>query len=647
MRGSIAMGRAGLAGVSLVVLMTCAGQAQARNEGACDDAQPSLSDLRQLSIEDLAKVQVTSVSKSPEAVADAPAAIYVINDQAIARSGAGSLAEVLRLAPNLQVAASDSQTYAITARGFNESSSTANKMQVLIDGRTVYTPLFSGVFWDVQNVFLEDLDRIEVISGPGGALWGANAVNGVINVTSRGSADTQGGLIAVNGGTVWTGLRARYGGGAGGPMTWRVYGMYDERGPSARPSGREAFDDNQIAQGGFRADWGGGDDAFTLQGDAYRGSTEQPPAGIAEPKVSGGNLLGRWVRTDGGGAVLEVQAYYDKARRTLSSRARAGVETLDLDLRYALAPIGSQTLTFGGGYRVSDDSFTPAPGGSFLDPADRRLQWSNLYAQDEIAVSDSLRLTLGLKLEHNSYSGWEYMPTARLAWKPTDTTLLWAAVSRAVRTPSRVDRDLYSAVLGGGPSFVSEKLVAYELGYRGRPFRSLSLSVSAFYNDYDDLRTIDAPPGGGLPLTIANSKRGRAWGLEAWADYAVTDRWRLSAGVSTLHKDLELKPGSRDLAGLALAGNDPDWQAQLRSSLDVTDRVSFDVSLRSVASLPRPAVPGYTEANARLAWRYSDRGELSISGANLLSDRHLEFLNASIAQRQIRRGVSIGLRQVF
>jgi iron complex outermembrane receptor protein len=635
------MRRTGLAGVSLAALMVCASQAQAR-----DDAQPSLEDLRQLSIEDLANVQVTSVSKSAEPVSAAPAAIYVITSRDISRSGADSLANALRLAPNLQIAASDSQTYAITARGFNESTSTANKLQVLIDGRTVYTPLFSGVFWDVQNVMLEDVDRIEVISGPGGALWGANSVNGVINVTSRSAADTQGGLFAANGGNAWSGVRARYGGMAG-EAAWRVYATYDQRGPSLRPSGNEARDENDLLQGGFRTDWNSGPDRFTLQGDAYSGSTEKPPAGLVGPSVSGGNLLGRWTRNTEAGATFEAQAYYDSASRTVSSRVSAKVDTLDLDLRYSLPAMGAQTFTLGGGYRVSNDEFKPGPGTAYLIPDSRRLQWGNVYLQDELALAETLRLTLGLKLEHNSYTGWEYMPTARIAWRPSDTVLLWGAVSRAVRTPSRFDHDLNSVVLGGGPDFEAERLVSYELGYRGRPVGPISLSVSLFYNDYDDLRTLEMTPVTILPFTVKNGREGHTYGLEAWADYAVTDRWRLSAGLSTLHKDLKLKPGSLDVGGATLTGNDPDYQAQLRSSLDLGARVSFDVDLRSVASLPSPAVPAYVEADARLAWRYSDRGELSISGSNLLDEAHLEFLNSSIAERLIRRSFTIGLRQVF
>lgn len=633
----------GLAGVSLLALslLAFAGEAQAR-----DDAQPTLADLRQLSIEDLANVQVTSVSKSPETVAGAPAAIYVISDQAISRSGADSLANLLRLAPNLQVAASDSQTYAITARGFNESTSTANKLQVLIDGRTVYTPLFSGVFWDVQNAMPEDLDRIEVISGPGGALWGANAVNGVINVTSKSAADTQGGLLAANAGQTWNSLRGRYGGMAG-DAAWRVYAMYDERGPSRRPSGREARDENRILQGGFRTDWGAGADRFTLQGDAYGGSTERPPGGRVSPEVSGGNLLGRWTRRGDEGAVFEAQAYFDDAYRMVSSKANARVDTFDLDLRYSPAPIGIHSLTLGGGYRLSTDEFRPGPGTAYLKPDSRRLQWGNLYLQDEMALTDRLRLTLGLKVEHNSYTGWEYMPTARLAWRPDEGMLLWAAVSRAVRTPSRYDRDLYSVVLGGGANFQSETLVSYELGYRGRPVGPVSLSVSLFYNDYDDLRTLEVTVPTVLPFTVANGREGSTYGLEAWADWAVTDRWRLSAGLSTLHEDFRLKPGSLDIGGTALTGNDPDYQAQLRSSLDIGSSVTLDVDVRSVGALPSPRVPAYVEADARLAWRYSDRGELSISGVNLLDDAHLEFLNSSIAERRIRRSFSIGIRQVF
>jgi iron complex outermembrane receptor protein len=629
-------------GVALAVL------ASAAAAETVDSASPPLPDLDQMSIEDLANLEVTSVSRKPESVSGAAAAIYVINGEAIRRSGALNLPEALRLAPNLQVAANDSSTFAISARGFNHSTSTANKLQVLVDGRTVYTPLFSGVFWDVQNVFMEDLDRIEVISGPGGTLWGANAVNGVINVTSRAASETQGGFLTVGGGTAFTSLRARYGGGLGPGGAWRVYALYDQRGPSARPSGLEAFDQNDILQGGFRADWGTGRDGFTLQGDVYAGSAERAPSAAVAPTVSGGNLLGRWTRTASGGAVLEVQAYLDHTARTASSRVASSIDTADLALQYRLASRGAHDITFGGGHRIADDRFTPRPGTAYLAPAGRTQAWTNAYVQDEIRLGPTVRLTLGVKVEKNSYTGVEAMPSGRLVWQPSDRTMLWGAVSRAVRIPARFDRDLYNGViLAGGPDFESERLTAYEIGYRGRPTAALSLSISAFFNDYDDLRTVEATPLTVFPLVVRNGMEGSTQGVEAWADLAINPRWRISAGLSTLRKDLHLKPGSADVFGIAYAGNDPERQAQLRTSIDLTRSLQFDATLRAVDDLASPAVPGYVEADARLAWRISDATELSVSGANLLHSQHLEFVNSALPRREIRRTVFVALRRVF
>jgi len=369
---------------------------------------------------------------------------------------------------------------------------------------------------------------------------------------------------------------------------------------------------------------------------------------VVEPVVSGGNLLGRWTRTASRGGVFELQAYYDRTARTVSSRAAATVDTADLSLQYRLTPWGAHDITLGGGYRVANDRFTPGPGTAFLTPARRRQAWTNAYVQDEIRLGETVKLTLGVKFEDNSYTGLESMPSGRLTWQPTDRTMVWGAVSRAVRIPSRYDRDLQNGVLlAGGADFGSERLTAYEIGYRGRPASFMALSVSAFYNVYDDLRTVESTPVTVFPLVVRNGMEGSTYGVEAWADFAVSSRWRISAGASTLHKDLRLKPGSRDVFGIAYAGNDPDYQAQLRTSVDLTRTLQFDAGLRAVAELANPAVPGYVEADARIAWRVSDATEVSVSGGNLLNDHHLEFVNGAIPRREVRRTVFVALRRVF
>ncbi len=600
----------------------------------------TIEQLRDLSIEQLANVDVTSVSRRPQPLSQAPAAIYVITNDDIRRSSATSLPEALRLAPNLQVARVDSSTYAITARGFNQSTATANKLLVLVDGRTIYSTLFSGVFWDQQNVLLDDLDRIEVISGPGGTLWGANAVNGVINIVSRSSADTQGVLVDARYGEFDKSVGARFGGHIGDDATFRVYAMGFERGPSQRPrKDIEAHDSWENAQGGFRFDWGKGADVVTVQGDMFHGDFEDHRRERDQAAIGGGNVLGRWSHTFGDGSVLTAQSYYDKAWQDAGTGIRAEVDTYDFDAQYAFHLGSAHDVVTGGGYRSVQDSYSPGKNTQFLTPPARTLEFANVFGQDTVSLTDSLKLIFGLKLENNSYTGLEFMPDARLAWQVSDTALLWAAVSRAVRTPSRVDRDLYVAgVLAGGPDFDCEKLIAYEIGYRGQPLSTLTLSVSAFYNVYTDLRTVESPPPTGFPLLIANGMEGEGYGIEAWATYAVTSWWRLSAGLSTIHKDLRLKSGSTDIGGFTLAGNDPSYQAQARSSMN-WGPVEFDVFVRHVDRLPDPPVDSYTEINARLGWHITPSLEIAVAGSDIVDPMHQEFSSPTLPKRLINRSL--------
>ncbi|WP_340644414.1 TonB-dependent receptor [Phenylobacterium sp.] len=608
----------------------------------------ALTDLSRLSLEELAHVEITSVSKRPEALSGAPAAIYVIAGDDIQLSGADNLPEALRLAPNLQVARLNASSYGISARGFNHSTATANKLQVLVDGRSVYTPLYSGVFWDAQGVMLDDIERIEVISGPGGTLWGANAVNGVINVITRKTADTQGGLVNLTAGSDDTVANLRYGGRFGETGAFRVYGMAADYGESRTTAGGGGRDSWDRAQAGFKFDWGGTDDRFTLQADVYEGSSNPLAGARAEGVIGGANLLGRWVHNPEGGGVLETTVYYARDDRTITSGIKDSLDVYNLDLQFALPTRGRHTIVVGGGYRQNQDNFRGGFRTSFLDPASRTTRLGNLFAQDEIALRDDLILTLGLKLEHNSYTGLEYMPNARLAWRPSDHALIWGAVSRGVRTPSRFDRDLINpGLVAGGRAFVSEELVAYELGYRGQPAPNLSISVSAYFNVYDNLRTAEASTAAVFPLVIKNGMRGETYGVEAWATWQVREGWRLSAGASALHKDLSLDPASRDIFGVDFAGNDPDYQLSLRSHMNLSPTVGLDLDLRSIDGLKSPAVPAYTELDARLAWRVSDQVELAVVGENLLNDQHLEFVNGSLARREIPRSVRASLRWGF
>jgi iron complex outermembrane receptor protein len=599
-------------------------------------------DLSRFSIEELGQIEITSVSKRAEPINHAASAIYVITNDDIRRSGALSLPEALRLAPNLEVARIDALDYSITARGFGGFEA-ANKLLVLIDGRSVYSPLYSGVDWDQQHVLLDDVDRIEVISGPGGTLWGANAVNGVINVTSRSAEDTQGVLIGGALGTMDSDIRLRYGGHLG-DAAFRVYGTAFKRGDlrtAADANAKDGWDGGQV---GFRADWSGDRDALTLQGDAHDSSIDESQ-GVAAGSVRGGNVLGRWTRQVADGSV-EIQAYYDRAQREARLVFDA-VDAWDLQVQHTLPVMRGHQLIWGGGYRVTEDDFHLLGGGQLLTPASRRVSVASLFAQDQIALRPDLALTVGVKIEDNSFTKPEALPSVRLAWQRSDRQMLWAAVSRAVRSPSRVERDFAIPGLTTPGLFESETLVAYEAGYRGRPLENFSFSASLFYNRYDDLRTNDLTPPGTFPGFVGNSLKGETYGAEIWGDYAVRDWWRLSAGLTALHKDFKLKPGSLDISGQESEGVDPDAWAKARSQMKLTDTVDLDLSLRAYDDVPVSkaggyvGAPAYVEADARLAWRARQGLELSVSGANLLHDRHVE---ASEARRNaIPRSVYVGL----
>ena len=604
-------------------------------------------DLSQLSLEQLANLEVTGVSRQADPLSKAPGAIYVITANDVHRSGADTLPEILRLAPNLEVARTSAGTYGISARGFNQQDATANKLLVMIDGRTVYSPLFSGTFWDVQNVVPEDIDRVEVISGPGGTLWGSNAVNGVINVVTKSSRDTQGTWIAGKGGSLDQRLSLQHGGSIDDNLSYRIYGNYTHTGASVTATGADGGDAIDMMQGGFRADWAQDQDSITLQGDAYNGFQQNPASFVLKNQTRGGNVLGRWTRNFSDNSELKVQLYFDNAYRQLISGIMADVDTYDMDAQYSFN-FGSNDFVAGGGYRAINDNFQKGPATAALIPASKSLALVNGFAQDKITLAKDVNLTLGLKLESNSYTGLEVMPDARLAWDVTDKDLLWASISRAVRTPSRFDRELFTpGVFAGGPNFDSEDLMAYEVGYRGQPFDNLSFSMSAFYNVYDNLRTVEATTPAVFPLQVMNNMRGNTYGVEAWGTFDATDWWRLSAGVNYISKDLSLKPGSRDIFGVAFPGNDPDYQLSLRSSMNLTSNVTFDWDMRYVPALPAPFIPAYVEANARLGLRLNKDIEFSIVGSNLFEDHHAEFLNPSIAARQIPRSVSAGINWEF
>ena len=603
---------------TLVVLgaLITAGRAHAQ----IPDSVPGA--LKRLSLEQLMAVEVSSVSRRPERLSETASAVQVITRDDIRRSGATRLPEALRLATNLEVDQLDASQWAISARGFN--SPLANKLLVLIDGRTVYTPLFAGVFWDQQDVLLEDIEQIEVISGPGATAWGANAVNGVINIRTRPAEDTHGLLAVAGGGTELHGLGAvRYGAAIGSTAHVRVYGKYWDRDGAALLSGQDLADDWTLGQGGLRLDWNASPaDLLTVQGDLYRDRSRSDLTPTDDAVARGRNLLARWSRRLSDLSDLKVQAYVDRVHRKVPGSYDDVLNTYDVDAQHRIVLAGSHDVVWGVGYRRVEDDF--GPGRVAFEPRRITLETFSGFAQDEIALRDRLHLTLGAKLEHNEYTDLEFQPSARLAWKAAERQTVWAAVSRAVRTPSRLDRDY---VFLPGNAFQSEKLLAYELGYRAQAAERLSLSVSTFYHDYDDLRSIEPAPSGPVPVRLANGQKGEAYGVELLARYQATDWWQLQVGHTELRVEIRPEPGSADPSFGAAEAADSKHHLSLRSSLDLPGDVEFDAGYRYVSRITNPNVPtpGYSELDLRLGWAPVPRLELSVTGQNLLHDQHLEF----------------------
>jgi iron complex outermembrane recepter protein len=612
----------------------------------------SAAELKKLSIQELLDLEVTSVSKHSERLADAPSSIFVITSDAIRRSGVTSLPEALRLAPNLQVARIDATQYAISARGFNNA--VGNKLLVLIDGRTVYTPIFSGVFWDQQDVMLEDIERIEVISGPGATLWGANAVNGVINVISRQAADTQGGLLSMRGGDQEHGAAFRYGGALGESGHFRIYGKGSQLQNTEMASGTAVADGFNWGQAGFRADWDAGRDVFTIQGDAYDGRAEDRGAPAFGPigriTSSGMNLLTRWTRQLDD-SDLHVQAYVDHAEREDRNTFSPRADVFDIEMQHSLTS-GQNRYVWGAGYRHGSDDVRP---GMFLGlipsgfiPSRQQLNWWNVFGQGDFSLTGSLTLTAGIKFEHNDYTGIEHLPSLRLAWKASQYLAAWGAVSRAVRAPSRIDRELFLPttppfLFRGGPHFVSEVADVYELGVRGQASLTVSYSATMFWHEWDHLRSGTAPV-----IEIENKIHGSASGLEAWGAWQVARVWRLSAGLMTLRKHLHLEPGSTDPGGVTNPNlsNDPEYQWLLRASVDPTADHQLDVTVRRVGKLPNPEVPAYTAVDLRYGWHARPGLELSLTLRNVFDADHPEF-NEAPARSEIARDLYGQIRWSF
>ncbi|MBT8117379.1 MAG: TonB-dependent receptor [Gammaproteobacteria bacterium] len=605
-------------------------------------------DLTSMGLEALMNIEVTSVAKKPQKKSEAAAAVFVITSKDLRRWGVTNIPDALRRVPGLQVARIDANKWAITSRGFN--SRFANKLLVLIDGRTVYTPLFAGVYWDANLVMLEDVEQIEIIRGPGGTLWGANAVNGVINIITRSAADTQGTLVSAAAGNELERLvNVRHGGTTGSGAHYRVYAM--SRANDSGFAAPGAHDDAEIAQAGFRTDWSTGEaDSHTLQGDYYRGTAGQElliapsaPATITDDAdTEGGNLLYRWTHRSGNGSDIILQAYVDYVGRE-SAVLFEDRYTLDLELQHHFAWNDRHDVVWGLNYRSIDDD-TEATQIFSLAPAERRVDLVTGFIQDEIGLfSEQAKLTLGTKLEHNDFTGFEVQPNIRLAWLTDSGNTVWGAVSRAVRTPARGEHDVSLTVLpppsppglppltiNGNSGYDTEKLVAWEIGLRRVLADSVTLDATAFYNRYDELRTIEitSMPPGPFTAIFDNNMEGNTQGFEIDVHWQARSWLSVNANYTRLEIDLDLVNGSMDTTSLSAEQASPEHQANLWIAADLDNNVQLDAGLRYVDSLQNPGFAktgDYLAFDARLAWMPAPGIELSLVGQNLFDNHHPEF----------------------
>jgi iron complex outermembrane receptor protein len=638
----------------------------------CQAQQPDLMDR---SLEDLMNIQVTSVSKKEQKISQAAAAIFVITQEDLWRSGATNIPDLLRMVPGVDVAQINANSWAISARGFNHQFS--DKLLVLIDGRTAYTPLFAGVYWDTQDVPLEDIDRIEVIRGPGATVWGANAVNGVINIITKSAADTQGGLLVAGGGTQELALAtAQYGGKIGQDTSYRVFTKYLDHNHFPDPTGQNGEDGWHLSHFGFRADASlTRKDFLTVEGDLYggiEGANYGQIASIAPPvnenlggseSIPGGNILSRWNHVFSSRSDTTLQFYFNRFERD-GPEISENRDTLDLDFQHHLALGARHDLIWGVDYGRSSD-YTVGTIDRAWVPAGRTLQLFSTFVQDEIVLKpDRVFLTVGTKLENNYFGGFDVDPSARAAWTPAKKHTAWAAVSRAARTPSRreEDADINIAAfpapggvpalltLVGNPNEKSEHVVAYEAGYRAQPTGAFSLDVAAFVNSYSDLATTEpgppllvvSPPPSHLvfPLVWGNKMHGTTDGIEVSGNWKIIDRWTLSPGCALLEMHLHTDPTSQDTTSVAdTEGSSPRHQAQLRSHLLLPGHFVWDVSSYFVERLPAQQVASYTRLDTQLSRQLGERLEFSLVGQNLLRDHHLESndMLTSLTPTQVKR----------
>jgi iron complex outermembrane recepter protein len=626
---------------------------------------PPAIDLTKISLEDLMNVEVTSVSKKEQKLSQTGAAVYVISQEDIRRSGATNIPDLLRQAPGVDVAQIDANTYAISIRGFNDRL--ADKVLVMIDGRTVYTPTTSGVYWDQQDVPLEDIDRIEVIRGPGGTVWGANAVNGVINIISKSAADTKGGLVRTGGGSQGTanGL-VQYGGEIGQGGAYRAFENYSNTGNLTLPTGQDGADGWHMFHSGFRSDWTlSPHDTMTVQSDFMQtgeGQTISVVFANALPLMrtfndavttGAGNILARWNHTLSNGSSMSLQVYYDRYNRH-DEGVHEGLNTFDFDFQHHLHFGERHDVVWGVGYRSTSDSHTAGYGKTYL-PLSEANNLFSVFVQDQIQLTQSLSLTVGSKLEHQPYAGFQLEPSARMVWTPTDRQTVWMSASQAIKEVSREEEELqiepYTFPLPGGGFGVAEysgstkaqaeRFRDFEIGYRAQPAKQFSVDVTAYAGLYHNLQTLDPgepyfttdpePPHLVLPYFFGNTASAHTYGAELFANWNATSRWRISAGYTAIHLNVILDPGSQDVNQTERADNTPENQAQVRSQVKLARNLEWDSAAYYVGHLRdggNGPVTAYTRVDTRIGWRMGSHIDFSLAGQNLLAPHHAEFHNA-------------------
>lgn len=634
--------------------------------------EPSIGDLSEMSLEELMSIEVTSVSKRSEPLSKAAAAVYVITEEDIRRSGATSIPEALRLAPGVQVARISSSRWAISIRGF--TSQYSNKLLVLIDGLSVYTPLYSGVYWNTQDLLLEDVERVEVIRGPGAALWGANAVNGVINIITKHSEMSDGVLLSAGGWNEERGFgSARLGGRVGEGTTYRGYVKYADRDGVVDGSGADVGDDWSFLGGGFRVDHEGeGGKSLLLKGTFYDGVADysyylprltRPYMEIvdSEDTFTGGNILGRWSHQYPGGSSMNLQAYFDYSDR--SEQALHEIrQTADIEWQLHRSFGRRHDLVCGIGYRITSDE-TRESFSLSLTPESRTDHLFSAFIHDDIEIlPNRLSLILGTKLERNEYTGLEYQPSGRLLWLPSPEHTVWAALSRAVRTPSRVESDVrvnYATIpdVGGMPGLlgwngnedlVAEELLASEIGYRATPTRFFSLDIAGFYNSYDNLLTHEPTipyldmssqsPHMVMGTRLENNLTANTFGFEVVSGCRLTDWWQLHSGYTQLKMEFDLDPASVDTTRAERISAHPEHQFHLRSNCDLPRNIQLDLAAYYVGELVNNGVSAYTRLDTRIGWLLIPGMDLSLVITNLLDERHPEFVpNYGVEPTEIER----------